>query len=945
MMFVFGDLIHLPAGIGTLSFILVVCFLIFFEYVTNAIEYLKDFHPASYLMVQKVYKELMIMGLVSFTLVMIATSSSSSESGAIWIEAIDFGHITLFFMALFFIVHAGFLIIQSQRISIEYQRHHSLLVRDILNKMRDNASFWGQFIYSHKWVPGSRLRKIVEFKIIHLLFRDAYAIPLSFNYPSYLTSCHEKYALQLLDIGVFSWLSMIGFSILNFVRVVLVDVGSVGCTYTVLGFPVTKIVQNHRRKLDLSYLTDNQLDCEARMLSFFIASGYSLFCIQLTVLFLARMYELRLIEKSGACTTADYESLLRHMKKDEQLKRTVLTLNSAKLKEDNNSTSERRISVNKRYSNIKTLKSGHKDLSLSVIKNNVETEKRLNESSKAVAIRRVHEVWSAFLEFYHNIRGSATAAVLFVVRKVGRTCGCLARGSHVIDVSTHDGSSVVQSPSSASVGHKINRAQSVFKLDTANAGHKIKRAQSVFKIDKRSFMKSEIVEDTKEAEKKEAPAPLPKRSFFSDIYLFRSEHLYFRIVEIVVMLNCLYMALWAANFITLANDFQECVALQLIMVLPILLSIPILGAIISVSAKLNAIRKLDFEVIGKVLEQDEEFDNQLQTLRDRIDNIVTMVRVDESLQSIMREANPDSALEARTFGRPEVLQAMIDELQPDNGGFIDQNMFRRVLRLLHIYLSEAKFFRLYHMMLDSARQDKISIEAFLGVVFKSDAELSARSRDEAALKAAAVAYNLQVAVAELSRDVEEPRPNRRLSQQLASVMRVQSANLPSGGRRHMSQQQQQQQSRERSGGVAPVRGSISFRSEKLSSAKIRAFDSSPLLGDPSPMDGFKSCLFEKTITGQPSFQGSPNASGPHLTNHVSSGQHIASHVSSGPHLTNQVSSGQHLASQVSFNDMVRQSSYQTLTATARAPPMSADNKQMSFKIEEVEDESDERNNV
>ena len=190
MVFHFGIMKTIHPGVGTISFIAVVCFLIMFEYLTKFIDYMQDFYPSSYQMIQKIYKELMIMGIVSFSVLMVGASISADN----WIEAVDFAHILIFFTALFFVVHAFFLILLTASLSNTYQRIHNMKITDILSKIAQNKSWWGKILYNRfaVYIPGSRLRSYVEFKILYALFRDTYHLPLSFNFSGYLIGCHEK---------------------------------------------------------------------------------------------------------------------------------------------------------------------------------------------------------------------------------------------------------------------------------------------------------------------------------------------------------------------------------------------------------------------------------------------------------------------------------------------------------------------------------------------------------------------------------------------------------------------------------------------------------------------------------------------------------------------------------------------------------------------------------
>lgn len=660
------------------------------------------------------------MGLVSFTLVMIATSKSLSSDGAIWIESIDFSHIVLFFMALFFVVHACFIILLSKQVSDEYQHHHYMMTRDILDQIKNNTSYWGEYFYKHKWIPGSHLRKLVEFKIIHGLFRDAFSLPQSFNFAAYLTGYHEKYALELLDVGVFSWMVMIAFAGLNFLRIVIIDAMDISCTSTILGFNVhyleasadhsagagghrramTNFLFSNRRRLAINYLSDTLPDCNARMLSIFIATGYGLLLSLIFVRFLARFYELRLIRYAGVSLVGDYEALLRQqMKVDERRK---------------NHTDNGKIMVAKSFK-----KPLGKEVSMRHLKNSVEYEKKAEVSGKQGRVNRVHDYLYRLEDSTYLLLAGVFGSIRYMAAAIGRRGGCVARGSQI---QAHLSSEALNS-SSHENSNSMRKIVSKGLRRTGSGGREV--------FSKRSPGSSEPKEEAKQPDSGDASS-IRKKADFSEIYLFKSEHLYFRLVEIVVMLDCVYMALWAANFISLANSFEEATVLQFVMVIPIVLSLPILGTIIALSAKLSAIRELDFEVIGKVLENDEEFDENIKRLRNRIDAKVA------EWQSTHQD----------------VLEEMLIELNPQSDGQINRYMFRRLLRLLRIYMSDAKVFHLFNMI-DVNKDGDLSVDELLNVIFVSNAKKTQKKKDEELLKSVRVRHQRTIEEEAMHREREQ----------------------------------------------------------------------------------------------------------------------------------------------------------------------------------------------
>ncbi len=72
----------------------------FFDFLVGLMEYYLEGSQQYNRMVQMIYKELMLMGLVSFTVIMVEAgqvNSSSEESYHQWITGIDFSHMSCTF--------------------------------------------------------------------------------------------------------------------------------------------------------------------------------------------------------------------------------------------------------------------------------------------------------------------------------------------------------------------------------------------------------------------------------------------------------------------------------------------------------------------------------------------------------------------------------------------------------------------------------------------------------------------------------------------------------------------------------------------------------------------------------------------------------------------------------------------------------------------------------
>eukprot|EP01041_Mallomonas_annulata_P012985 gene12985-27405_t len=291
MGFQFGLMSSIPAGLGTISYIAVVLFLIAFEHFTEILDELEEEYNSAFHMIQTVYKELMIMGVVSFIIIMLETNKTlGSESVVHWLEAIDFAHISLFFAALFFVIHAIFLIILSISLGKEYRRLNVVSVHDIIKKLvnlrdliQDSTGFSR---FYNKYISSIPLRNEVEFKVQYHLFKDAYCLPISFDFALYLKLCTEKYILQLLKIGIFNRFLLAVFALINYIRIVIM-------ARTQHSHCLEKQDTLHRY-LSGSVGLEFEDECVEFMLRTFTILGFVLILWSIALVLVTRYYEIRL---------------------------------------------------------------------------------------------------------------------------------------------------------------------------------------------------------------------------------------------------------------------------------------------------------------------------------------------------------------------------------------------------------------------------------------------------------------------------------------------------------------------------------------------------------------------------------------------------------------------------------------------------------------------------
>jgi hypothetical protein len=303
VLFQFGVAGAIDHNIMLYSILLVIAFLIAAEMITGVLEYTVHDSPLYTKMILKIYKMLMFLGIISFTLLLLQSVSHPSHELLTYLKAIDFAHIILFFVALFFVFHVLYLMYVGTTISKMYrylhkERYDALL--SMVNDLKDNT--WNRMIYNIN--PFSFLRQKVKFKIIHSLFRDNYSLPETFDFSSYLNGCFEGYALRIIDIGIYGWVIIIFLSIVNYIRIKYH--GAFNCSNS---FGSSFHNQRHLAELnndDIIGLDNLSEQCLQKQYTLYLLCGCIVSIYSILVLIISYFYEARLIEKCGITVVDEY---------------------------------------------------------------------------------------------------------------------------------------------------------------------------------------------------------------------------------------------------------------------------------------------------------------------------------------------------------------------------------------------------------------------------------------------------------------------------------------------------------------------------------------------------------------------------------------------------------------------------------------------------------------
>eukprot|EP01041_Mallomonas_annulata_P009772 gene9772-20319_t len=307
MGFQFGILNTIETHTGTVCLILIVLFLVIFEYITEAVELLEEAAPSAHEMIQKVFKELMIMGLVSLIIVMFGTTRYALQPGTYEIvTAVDCMHILLFYAALIFVLHAFLLVQLSTHLAVQYEKCHYEDVQSIIDSVKKEGKIYKISKFAHTYFPDFSTRWKVEFKVFNKFFHETYYLPHNFAFSDYLVGCFEKYSLSLLNVGPLAWFSVIIMAILNMTRVEAMKAMHLECT-TDRGN--SNVVRRQLAASSTGTIIDEH--CADFDIHVFLISGLFLVIFVFIVMWITRFYELRLLRRAGMMCTEDAIGILK----------------------------------------------------------------------------------------------------------------------------------------------------------------------------------------------------------------------------------------------------------------------------------------------------------------------------------------------------------------------------------------------------------------------------------------------------------------------------------------------------------------------------------------------------------------------------------------------------------------------------------------------------------
>jgi hypothetical protein len=222
-----------------------------------------------------------------------ATHTTDNPSYIEWINTMDFVGYVIFFLSIFFVLHALYIIMISILSTDQYEQFYSQSLADVIHELTTSQQTWRNVFFRFRMFS-SKLREKAEFKIMNALFRDTYHIPSHFNFGRYLSGCFEKYSLRITNISHSSWMGLAVLFLINYLRVKFGVLETWNCT----DFRTNQSADYKGEQFD----DDNMsLRCALLQLQLFIICGLMITCYAFCVHFIGRLYTIRYYSYRSVC--------------------------------------------------------------------------------------------------------------------------------------------------------------------------------------------------------------------------------------------------------------------------------------------------------------------------------------------------------------------------------------------------------------------------------------------------------------------------------------------------------------------------------------------------------------------------------------------------------------------------------------------------------------------
>lgn len=189
-MTIFGIVGNLKSFEGTVVFIGFLLFLVILEAIVTNLEVAAEVRGMKDLF-EKLQRELMMMGIISFAVFIFQTANPDQHAGALFLS-FEMTHIIVLFMALAFITQAVFLVSYASVSGKRYlaaMRTSSVELLTQYKSIKENPLKWWWFHHGPSFLPVfPAFRLDIEFRIIERLFISQHRLSHEFNFAHYVNA-------------------------------------------------------------------------------------------------------------------------------------------------------------------------------------------------------------------------------------------------------------------------------------------------------------------------------------------------------------------------------------------------------------------------------------------------------------------------------------------------------------------------------------------------------------------------------------------------------------------------------------------------------------------------------------------------------------------------------------------------------------------------------------
>jgi Ca2+-binding EF-hand superfamily protein len=225
---VYGEVREMGPVPGTVIFVAVIVLITVLEYMFDVLDEIAKRKDCVEIL-SKLKFELMILGMISFTVFIFESSAGEELTDSEWFEAFDLAHILILFIAIAFIVQAMFLFQYATHAGRHYLLHLRAFTSDCIEGLtRLEESPEGRRSDEFKDLIGT-----IEFKILEQLFFETYknkGVATTFDVAKYVGFLFHTYIAEIGEVSKLSWLILAVLVCFNLVRVYAIDPTAVAST-------------------------------------------------------------------------------------------------------------------------------------------------------------------------------------------------------------------------------------------------------------------------------------------------------------------------------------------------------------------------------------------------------------------------------------------------------------------------------------------------------------------------------------------------------------------------------------------------------------------------------------------------------------------------------------------------------------------------------------------